>query len=93
MLKNSLSPNLDVREPMLLRFFLEFVEDLPILELADASKHFEKALHWDIFAMLEGALAADHYWTERLTLLPDSTLSFLRRTILEGVPAVGWIDV
>lgn len=61
MLNNTLPPNLTVPETMLPRFFPEFVRELTILERADASKHFEKAFHWDIFPMLAGTLAADHY--------------------------------
>lgn len=65
--------------------------DLPILDRSIASKRFEKAFNWEIVAMLAGALSVDHYWAERVMILPGSTLSFLRRAMLEGVPDVGWI--
>lgn len=92
MLNNPLPPNRAVPEPMWIRFFPEFVEALPILERDDAFKGFEKALYWKIVAMMAGALSAKRYWTEREMLRPESTLSLSRRTMLQGVPGVGWID-
>lgn len=91
MFNNSVRPT-SPPERMNLRFFPEFVEDLPLQECTKASKRFEKALHWEIVYMLAGTLAADHYWTERITLFPETILSFLRRPMLEGVPGVGWMD-
>lgn len=48
------------------------MEDLPILQRADASKRFEKYLYWGFVAILAGALATDHHWTERVMLLTES---------------------
>lgn len=73
-LKNLLPPNVAVPEPILLSVFQEFVEDLPIIERAVASKHFEKDLPWEMFAILAGDLCGDHYWVGRLMLLPESNL-------------------
>lgn len=92
MIKNPLTPNLAVPEPMLLHFFRESVEDLPIVEQANSSKSFEKDLHWEIFTILAGTLAAEHYRKECVMLLSESTLSCLRCATFEGVPDVGWID-
>lgn len=41
--------------------------------------------------ILAGALAADNYWTERVSL-PDSTFVFLQPAASEGVPDLLWID-
>lgn len=68
------------------------MDNIPILESADASKSCEKTLHWEIFVILAVALTAEHYWTEILMLLPESTLSILHRAMLEGVTDFGWID-
>lgn len=42
--------------------------------------------------MLAGALSADQYWTERVLLLPESTLSLLHGAMLEGVSDFRLID-
>lgn len=89
---NPLPLTFAVPEKMILCFLSEFVEDLPLLEHTEAWKRFEKDLNWEIVAMLLGSLAADHYWNERITLFPETALSFLRRTILKGITNVGGID-
>lgn len=50
-----------------------------------------KPLYLEDVSILKGALGTDHYWTDRIILLLECTLSFLLRAILEGVPAVGWV--
>lgn len=65
------------------------MKDVPFLERAEASKRFEKSLHWEIFAMLAGGFAGDNYWTECVKMFPESTISFLRCTMLVAVPYVG----
>lgn len=61
MLNKQLPSNFAVPEPICLSFFLEFVEDLLILEPANASKRFEEASLWEIVSMLAGALDVDDY--------------------------------
>lgn len=42
-----------------------------------------------VLGILSGALAIDHYWTERITLLPDSTPPLFHGELLEGLPDLG----
>lgn len=42
--------------------------------------------------MLKGDLTTDSYCTERVTMLIEKIITFLRRATLEGVPDVRWID-
>lgn len=42
--------------------------------------------------MLSGAPVVDHWLTERVALLPDSTFYFLRRESLEGFPGIIWME-
>lgn len=48
-LNNQLPPNLSVSQPMFLRFFPVCLEDLPLPKRTEASKCFEKSLHWGSF--------------------------------------------
>lgn len=41
---------------------------------------------------MEGALAIDHYLTERVTLFTEKTLYLFRGAMLEGVHDVSWVD-
>lgn len=70
-LKNPLPLDLTVPEPIILRFFSEFVEDLLFPEHTYSSKRFEKALHWEVVAMLVGGLAANNHWTLSITVLAE----------------------
>lgn len=66
------------------QWFPIFVGDLPLLELADAQVRYDNALRLEIVGKIAGALAADHHWTERLSLIPDSTYAFLDRDVTEN---------
>lgn len=45
MKNNNQAPVLVVTEPMILRSFSKFVEDIPLLGRTDASNRFEKVFH------------------------------------------------
>lgn len=66
--------------------------DIVFLSRAHASKRLEKSLHWEDIAMLSGTIVAEPNLTERITLLPESTPSYMRRAILEGFPDFVCID-
>lgn len=89
---NSLPPGLPVPQAPLLAYFPTFVEDLPVAERVEAQERWNRALHFDVVAVLRAALGGDHYWTEQVILMPHRTLAFLRQALNERFTDVVWMD-
>lgn len=77
---------------MITQSFPQIVEDVLLFQRTDALKSFEISLHLEFFSMLAGARAVVHYSTERITFIPERTLSFLHRDVLDGKLHIGRIN-
>lgn len=66
---------------MIIRFISKVGEDIPFVELTEASKRFDKFIHWVIVDKMAGDLASDHYLPQIVTPFPDTNLSLFRRAM------------
>lgn len=69
--ENPLPPNLAFPESLQFRFFPTYVRDLPFKQSAEGQVRDGTELRLEVVMMLEGDLAADQYWTERVSMLPE----------------------
>lgn len=60
MIENPLPPKLVVPEPLILKCFPNFVEDLPLIDQVDAEIRFDRKLRFENVGMLTSAPGADY---------------------------------
>lgn len=90
---NPLPPNRVVLERLLSQNVPTYVEDFRFNQRAEAQVRYSQDLRIEVVMKLTGSLAVDQYWTERVSLLPDSTFWFLQWGDLEVFTGLLSIDV
>lgn len=81
-----LSLDVAVLEPLVLRFFPDFLGGLYSSDLADIRQRYRRAPDTELLLVVTGALATDYFWTCRSVFVEDPVIATLRRTIARDLP-------